>query len=63
VSDRYVTLMGAEEVSAAGRSMQSAATEMRNAAATISDALYQHQQFMTDWLARLEQALQESRKP
>lgn len=57
----YVTLIGAEEVSRAGSSVSSAAREMKEAANTISDALYQQRQFMDDWLLRFETVLKENK--
>lgn len=53
----YVTLMGAEDVRSAGRSMQQAADDMSSAARSLSETLWQHRQFMDDWLMRLEQVL------
>lgn len=53
----YVTLMGAEEVSRAGSRMQDAASTMQGAASNIAYALEQHQRFLDDWLARLNDTL------
>lgn len=53
----YVTLVGAEEVSTAGRSMRSAADEMRAAANQIEDSLSRHRAFLDDWLTRLDGVL------
>ena len=59
----YITLLGAEDVRAAGRLMSSAAESMRSAADTISYALSQHQRFMDDWLSRLEAVLERKTVP
>lgn len=53
----YVTLMGAEQVGTAARTMSSAASEMVRAASNIDGALERHQRFMDEWLNRLEQIL------
>lgn len=53
----YVTLMGAEQVSTAARTMSGAASEMLRAASNIDDALGRHQRFMDEWLNRFEQIL------
>ena len=54
---QYVTLLGADDVSSAARTMESAADRMINAACTIDDALRRHQWFMDGWLARFEAAV------
>lgn len=46
----YMTLMGAEDVRAAGNRMSSAAEEMRRAAGQIDEALRRHEMFLSDWL-------------
>jgi hypothetical protein len=53
----YITLMGAEDVRAAGRAIASAAADMRQAASSIDDSLHRHRVFFDEWLIRLEQAL------
>lgn len=50
-------LIGAEEVSRAACTMRDAASEMSRAASSIHDAFYQHQQFLNDWLDRLDGTL------
>ena len=55
----FVTLLGAKEVGSAANRMRGAADEMRHAASTIDSALRSHEQFLTDWLNRLEQVLTE----
>lgn len=52
MSDRYVTLLGAEEVSRAANTMSHAADEMKRAANMIDDSLRSHRQFLDDWLER-----------
>lgn len=55
----YITLLGAEQVQSAASTMRSAADDMRSAASTIEYALHQHQQFLDDWLMRLQQVMSE----
>lgn len=57
----YVTLIGAEDVRAAGNSMRSAADEMRSAAGSIDNTMERQQRFMDDWLMRLERILEVDR--
>ena len=57
----YITLMGSEDVSRAGRNMQSAAEQMSRAASSIEDSLFRHRQFLDDWIQRLESVMQEAR--
>lgn len=59
----HVTLLGADDVRSAGYTMQSAAEEMKRAAATIDYALERHHRFMDDWLSRFEQILNTARNP
>lgn len=54
----YVTLMGAEDVRAAGNRIASAADDMRNAASNVDSALERHQRFLDNWLQRFEAALE-----
>jgi hypothetical protein len=58
MSDRYVTLAGAEQVQSAAGTMSRAADEMQRAAGNISHALEQHQRFMDDWLQRFAQQVE-----
>lgn len=55
MSDRYITLLGAEQVQSAASTMTSAASEMQRAASSIAYAFEAHQRFMDDWLLRLQQ--------
>ena len=57
MNDRYVTLLGAEEVQKAANTMRSAADEMLRAVGAIDDVLGRHRQFMDDWLERFVEAL------
>lgn len=52
-----IILVGADDVRSAGSRMSSAADEMNRAATNIEGALIRHQQFLDDWLCRLEVAL------
>lgn len=54
MSDRYVTLLGAEQVQSAANTMSHAAGEMKRAADQIDDAIRRHSQFMEDWITRFE---------
>ena len=58
----YVTLIGAEAVGRAGHNISAAAREMTRAADNIAGALAQHQQFLNEWLGRLEAALEDDRQ-
>lgn len=57
MSDRYVTLMGAEQVQSAASRMSSAADQMQRAASSFDDTMARHQRFMDDWLQRFEAAI------
>lgn len=54
MSERYVTLLGAEQVQSAASTMSHAAGEMKRAADQIDDALRRHSQFLEDWITRFE---------
>ena len=58
----HIYLQGSEAVQTAGHRMSSAAEDMRQAAMNISSALFEHQQFLTDWLAEFRQVFEESRE-
>lgn len=58
MSERYVTLLGAEQVQSASRQMESAASQMSRAASQIDDALERHRHWADDWLMRLQQVLE-----
>jgi len=57
----YTTLLGAEDVSRAGRNMAGSAEDMLRAANLISESLSNHQRFMDDWLDRFKQTLEDHR--
>jgi hypothetical protein len=61
MSDKYITLLGAEQVQSAASTMRSAADEMRSAASSIDEALTRHQRFLDDWLARFVDAMEQKR--
>ncbi len=61
MSDRYMTLLGAEQVQSAASSMSSAADRMQRAADSFAFAMEAQQRFMDDWLARFEQTLEQAR--
>jgi len=42
--------------------MRNAADTMEQASHRVSDALYRHQQFMDDWLSRLEAIMTNTQK-
>ena len=54
-----IHLVGAEQVSSAGHNMNHAAADMKRAADTIEHTLFQHQQFMTQWLADFQTILEQ----
>lgn len=62
MSERYVTLLGAEQVQSASNQMRQAAHEMQAAAATIAAALDYNQRFLNDWLPKFESVLKENLK-
>ena len=53
----FITLIGAEDVRAAGSAMRAAAGEMNRAAASLDESLRIHRLFLDDWLFRLEEIL------
>jgi hypothetical protein len=50
----YMTLLGAEDVRAAGSRIVSAAEAMRHAASTMEESLHRHQRFLDEWITRFE---------
>jgi len=54
MSEKYITLLGSEQVQSAASTMARAAEDMNRAASSISAALESHQRFLDDWLSRLE---------
>ncbi len=52
--ERYITLLGAEEVSRAASTMSSAASEMQRAASSMHSTMEVHHRFMDDWLQRFQ---------
>lgn len=63
MSDKYVTLIGAEQVERAGYKVAEAADQMMRAAGYMDEAMQRHQRFMDDWLSRLEQAIEKMNPP
>lgn len=59
----YITLMGAEQVQSAGRTISGAADTMSQAALNMDGAFERHQRFLDDWLERLQGALERIRPP
>lgn len=57
MSERYITLLGAEQVQSAANTMSHAAEQMKRAANEMHDAFDRHHRFMDDWLQRLESIL------
>ena len=53
----YVHLIGTEQVSSAGHRISDAASDMSRAAASLDDSLRRHEQFMENWLDRLERIM------
>lgn len=58
----YVTLIGAEDVRAAGHQIEQAADTMRNAAGELEVALQRESQRRDEFLDRLEQILRDDRE-
>jgi hypothetical protein len=61
--EKYITLIGAEQVQSAANTMRHAAEEMQRAASNMDHSLTMHQRWMDDWLIRLEQVLEKLNKP
>jgi hypothetical protein len=61
MSDKYITLMGAEQVQSAAGSMRSAAEQMSRAASQIDEVFARHQRFLDDWLVRFIDALDQKK--
>ena len=59
MSDKYMTLLGAEQVQSAANAMRSAAAGMQSAASSIDEALSRNQRFLDDWLARFIEAIEQ----
>jgi hypothetical protein len=53
MSDKYVTLLGTEQVQSAANTMKEAANEMRRAANTIHEALRTHEDVMRQLIEEL----------
>jgi hypothetical protein len=53
----YVTLLGAEQVAAAGSAIRDAAESMRQTASNLDQSLHYHRQLFEDLLLRAEHAL------
>lgn len=60
MSDRYIQLIGADDVRSAASTMSSAASEMRGAASSIQHSLEMHQRFLDDWLMRFQDVMEKS---
>jgi hypothetical protein len=54
MSERYVQLIGADDVRSAASTMSSAADQMQSAASNIAYAFESHQRFLDDWLTRFQ---------
>lgn len=62
MSDRYITLLGAEQVQSAASTMSSTAEEMKRAASSMDYTFDAQRRFLDDWLLRF-QAVVESLPP
>lgn len=60
--EKFVTLLGTEEVSRAGSNMKQAAQNFGEHVSNMNYSMDRNQQFMDDWLRRFEQILEEDRK-
>lgn len=56
--EKYIHLIGTEQVQQAARTMRSAAQEMSQAANSISYTMENHQRFLDEWLGQLVDALE-----
>lgn len=77
MTERYVTLLGAEQVQAAGASIARAADDIRSGGSSVSEgaraitqavydfevALRGHQEFMDAWLIRFAAAMRGNTPP
>jgi hypothetical protein len=54
MSEKYIQLLGAEEVQRAASRMLEAADKMSNAAMSIDSSLERNQRYLDDWLSRFE---------
>lgn len=63
MTDRYVTLLGAEQVQSAANTMSSAADRMQSAASSIDDAVCRHRDILDEWINRFERAMQPAQPP
>lgn len=65
MTEKYITLLGAEDVRSAASTMRHAAGEMQSAASSIASAFQANERFMDDWLQRFQHAIGEAmeRKP
>lgn len=61
MAERYVELIGTEQVRSAANTMVSAADQMSRAAASIDETMARHQRFLDDWLQRFEAVITASR--
>lgn len=57
MTEKYVTLLGAEQVQSAASRMGSAAEDIRRAAGSLDDSFRRHESFLNEWLGRFEAAL------
>lgn len=55
-----IYLQGSEDVLRASRSMSSSADAIQSASNNLSQSLYDHERFLTEWLDRLESILKEN---
>ena len=57
-----IYLHGSEDVKVASHNFQSAVQIMQSASNNLSNSLYEHEVFMTDWLDRFENILKENKE-
>ena len=60
MSERYMHLIGADDVRSAAHTMASAADRMQSAASNMERALENHQRFMDEWLTRLAEIMSDA---
>lgn len=56
--DKYVTLLGTENIERAGRAMQEAAERIRQSVGNLDDILHRDRMAREEWLARFEQVIE-----
>lgn len=56
--EKYITLLGTENVRSAANTMKEAADIMRGVAGNLEDSLHRHRIFLDEWISRLESIME-----